>query len=93
MSDDYLLLFVIAICRWWRGITAKLEWITFNKVGSTRILRGTQKLARDHTYRPMEKMYQVSSSDDRNLLLQQAAMAQRGLRPQASVGTWIKYYV
>lgn len=38
--------------------------------------------------RPGEKMYQMSASDDRNLLLQQATMAQRGLRPQTSGDFW-----
>ena len=36
--------------------------------------------------RPADKMYQLSANDDRNLLLQQAAMAQRGLRPQVGKG-------
>ena len=49
--------------------------------------------ARDHPFRPAEKMYQLSASDDRNLLLQQAAMAQRGLRPQVSVGARIECYL
>ena len=41
--------------------------------------------------RPAEKMYQMSASDDRNLLLQQAAMAQRGLRPQVGQYPCISY--
>ncbi|XP_065901844.1 epidermal growth factor receptor kinase substrate 8-like isoform X2 [Dysidea avara] len=38
--------------------------------------------------KPADKMYQLSASDDRNLLLQQAAMAQRGLRPQTTGDFW-----
>ena len=39
----------------------------------------------NYSNRPAEKMYEMSASDDRNLLLQQAALAQRGaLRAQVS---------